>query len=64
MALLGREATSAMDEASEAQLYRILKANLPETTLISVGHRESLKSLHSREIRLEAKAPYLEAAVA
>ena len=46
------EATSAMDEASEAILYRLLRSQLPETTLISIGHRESLKSLHSREIRL------------
>ncbi len=46
------EATSAMDEASEAQLYRLLRQHLPETTFISIGHRESLKALHVREIRL------------
>ena len=46
------EATSAMDEASEAQLYSLLRQYLPETTFISIGHRESLKSLHSREIKL------------
>ncbi|MBA3812889.1 MAG: ABC transporter ATP-binding protein/permease [Alphaproteobacteria bacterium] len=58
------EATSAMGEASEAQLYRALKAALPDTTLISVGHRESLKPLHDREIRLESGSSYWEAAVA
>lgn len=47
------EATSAMDEASEAHLYRLLRTALPETTFISIGHRESLKALHIREIRLE-----------
>lgn len=47
------EATSAMDEASESHLYRLLKERLPETTLITIGHRESLKALHIREIRLE-----------
>ena len=47
------EATSAMDEASEGHLYRLLKERLPETTLITIGHRESLKALHIREIRLE-----------
>jgi len=46
------EATSAMDEASEGHLYRILKACLPDTTLISIGHRKSLKAIHAREIRL------------
>ena len=58
------EATSAMDEASEAQLYRSLKAYLPETTLISIGHRESLKGLHDREVRLEGSAAFGEMAVA
>jgi putative ATP-binding cassette transporter len=47
------EATSAMDEVSEAHLYRLLKERLPETTFISIGHRESLKLFHVREIRLE-----------
>jgi vitamin B12/bleomycin/antimicrobial peptide transport system ATP-binding/permease protein len=49
------EATSAMDEASEAELYSLLKKGLPDTTFISIGHRESLKPLHSREIRLEER---------
>ncbi len=47
------EATSAMDEASEALLYGLLRQRLPETTFISIGHRESLKALHAREIKLE-----------
>ena len=46
------EATSAMDEKSEAHLYRLLRSRLPDTTFISIGHRESLKTLHVREIRL------------
>lgn len=58
------EATSAMDEGSEAQLYRALKAYLPGTTLVSIGHRESLKPLHDREIYLGKNPVSLEAAVA
>lgn len=58
------EATSAMDEDSEAQLYRMMKTALPETTLLSIGHRESLKLLHDREIRLGESSASLEAAVA
>ncbi len=46
------EATSAMDEKSEAHLYRLLRSRLPDTTFISIGHRESLKALHVKEIRL------------
>jgi putative ATP-binding cassette transporter len=58
------EATSAMDEGSEAQLYRTLKAYLPTITLISIGHRESLKSLHDREIRLGGNQCAVETEVA
>lgn len=58
------EATSAMDEAAEVQLYRTLKAALPDTTLISIGHRESLKPLHDREIRLGETLTALETVVA
>jgi len=58
------EATSAMDEEAEAQLYRMLKSALPETTLLSIGHRESLKPLHNREIRLGVSASALREAVA
>ncbi|MBS0271100.1 MAG: ABC transporter ATP-binding protein/permease [Proteobacteria bacterium] len=56
------EATSAMDEASEAHLYRMLREQLPETTFISIGHRESLKSLHIREIRLDGEGTLNKAA--
>jgi putative ATP-binding cassette transporter len=58
------EATCAMDEEAEVKLYRTLKAALPETTLISIGHRESLKPLHSREIRLRGALGAPETAVA
>lgn len=40
------EATSALDESLEATLYDILKQCLPETKIISVGHRSSLKAKH------------------
>lgn len=51
------EATSAMDEDMESRLYRMLRARLPETTLVSIGHRTSLKAFHDREVRLEAPLP-------
>ncbi len=58
-ALIGRpnwlfmdEATSAMDEGMEGRLYRVIKARLPETTIVSIGHRGSLKAFHDREYRL------------
>lgn len=44
------EATSAMDEAMEARLYDLIRRRLPDATLVSIGHRSSLKAFHDREI--------------
>lgn len=47
------EATSAMDEANETAVYRLLTEKLPGSSLISIGHRGSLKQFHGRQLRLE-----------
>ncbi|MGH8435895.1 MAG: ABC transporter ATP-binding protein/permease, partial [Pseudomonas sp.] len=47
------EATSALDEVDEAALYQLLVDELPDTSLISIGHRSSLKRFHGRQLRLE-----------
>jgi vitamin B12/bleomycin/antimicrobial peptide transport system ATP-binding/permease protein len=44
------EATSAVDEATEARLYRLLRERLPRTTLFSVGHRATLRRFHARRL--------------
>ncbi len=46
------EATSSLDETAEIQLYQLLQQTLPEATLISVGHRSTLKALHQRQYLL------------
>jgi putative ATP-binding cassette transporter len=51
--LLLDEATSALDEAAEADLYRLIRKRLPNTTLISIGHRKTLHPLHKRRFDLE-----------
>lgn len=48
------EATSAMDEEDEALLYQALIDELPDVTLVSIGHRSSLKRFHRRLLRIEA----------
>jgi len=48
------EATSALDEASEAALYRLVEAMPERPTLVSVGHRSTLKPLHDRVFELDA----------
>jgi putative ATP-binding cassette transporter len=50
--LLLDEATSALDEMAEADLYALLKARLPEATVISIGHRSTLVPLHDRVLHL------------
>src|SRR5476649_2025862 len=47
------EATSAMDEEDEATLYQALIDELPGLSIVSVGHRSSLKRFHPRHIRID-----------
>jgi putative ATP-binding cassette transporter len=44
------EATSALDEASEVRLYTLLRERLPGVTLVSVGHRSTLRPFHARNL--------------
>ena len=46
------EATSALDEATEAQFYRMLREAPWHPTVISVGHRGTLRALHERVLDL------------
>jgi vitamin B12/bleomycin/antimicrobial peptide transport system ATP-binding/permease protein len=47
------EATSALDEAGQANVMRLLAEELPETAVISIGHRPGLEAFHTRELVLE-----------
>jgi putative ATP-binding cassette transporter len=44
------EATSAVDEETEARLYSLLRERLPGTTVVSVGHRSTLRAFHARRL--------------
>jgi putative ATP-binding cassette transporter len=44
------EATSAIDEDQEQRLYALLRERLPGTTLVSVGHRSTLRPFHARRL--------------
>jgi len=46
------EATSAMDEGLEDALYRQVRQQLPDTVLVSVGHRSTLLAHHSCQLQL------------
>ena len=47
------EATASLDEASEAALYRLLAEKLKVTTIVSIGHRSTLKAFHTGHIALD-----------
>ena len=44
------EASSALDPATEAELYALLEQELPETTWVSIGHRAEIARFHGRRI--------------
>jgi putative ATP-binding cassette transporter len=44
------EATSALDEAAESHLYGLLRDAPWRPTLVSVGHRPSLRAFHDRAL--------------
>lgn len=46
------EATSAIDAASESHLYNLLKTELPNLTIISIAHKESVASFHDRVVTI------------
>ena len=47
------EATSALDEKLEAEIYRMLREVLPNTTIVSIGHRSTLIALHRRHLEMQ-----------
>lgn len=46
------EATASLDEPMETAVYEALKQRLPSTTMVSIGHRPSLRQWHDRRIEL------------
>lgn len=47
------EATASLDEESENALYRAIAGALPQATVVSIGHRSTLKAFHKRQIQLQ-----------
>ena len=46
------EATAALDERSEAALYRLLLERLKGATIVSIGHRSTLNAFHCRRLEV------------
>ena len=48
------EATAALDEPTEAAIYGVIAEKLPNTTVVSIGHRSTLAEHHDRRVDLRA----------
>jgi vitamin B12/bleomycin/antimicrobial peptide transport system ATP-binding/permease protein len=46
------EATASLDEAAEASFYRLLHERLKGTTIVSIGHRSTLRAFHRRRFEV------------
>jgi len=44
------EATASLPEEDQEGLYRLLEAKLPQTTLVSIGHRDALARFHVKKL--------------
>jgi putative ATP-binding cassette transporter len=47
------EATAALDEGLEHELYTLLRRELPDLVVVSVGHRSSLEAFHDTRLDLQ-----------
>jgi putative ATP-binding cassette transporter len=56
--LLLDESTSALDEKLEAELYGTLAKRLPNTTVVSIGHRSTLAAFHRRRLEMRAEGDH------
>ncbi|CAM5336752.1 ABC transporter ATP-binding protein/permease [Eoetvoesiella caeni] len=52
------EATSAMDEGLEDAMYRLVREQLPQMALVSVGHRSTLLVHHPRQLTLKLEGAW------
>jgi putative ATP-binding cassette transporter len=50
--LLLDEATASLDEPTERLVYAILRQRLPDTTIVSIGHRSTLRTLHHQSVEI------------
>ena len=50
--LIMDESTSALTLEDEELIFKIIKEELPKSTIFSIGHRESLKKFHNQIIKL------------
>ena len=53
------EASASLDEGMEHAMYRLIHEELPNTTIISVGHRSTLVPLHQQQLELHTDGSWV-----
>jgi putative ATP-binding cassette transporter len=46
------EATAALDDDSEQDMYALLRSRLPDTAIVSIAHRQGVAAFHTRHVSL------------
>ncbi len=57
------EATSALDEPYEKAMYELLREELPNMSIISVGHRSTLFAAHDENLSLKGNGEWTAASI-
>lgn len=47
------EATASLDEKLESEIYAVIKRELPQTSVVSIGHRSTLREMHEELVVME-----------
>lgn len=50
------EATASLDETLENEIYAMIRRELPQTSIVSIGHRSTLRALHDGLVAMEKNA--------
>jgi putative ATP-binding cassette transporter len=50
------EATASLDEKLEGEIYATIDTELPETRIVSIGHRATLREMHDAIVTMEPNA--------
>jgi vitamin B12/bleomycin/antimicrobial peptide transport system ATP-binding/permease protein len=52
------EATASLDDATQDYLYCLINSRLPNTTIVSIAHREDVRQFHTTVLSLGANGSY------
>jgi putative ATP-binding cassette transporter len=48
------EATSSLDAENQIQVFKIIHSELPQSTIISIGHRKEIEAFHNKVVHISS----------